>query len=161
MEEQEALDKKLKSLKMLLTGDNIGLVSSVGEQGKANEPQAQQGRFAQSPSPQKARMDTNRVSSRCQSISSASPPRGSIPFMPSPPPESPRSPTSKHLACQPCRTLYYGPGNGAATTATWTHNKCDSGFFCLKFRQVIRACFPSFSCWKRHRLIWSLNQKLA
>jgi hypothetical protein len=40
MEEQEALDKKLKSLQTLLVGDNVGLVSSVGEQGKASEPQA-------------------------------------------------------------------------------------------------------------------------
>ena len=54
MEEQEALDKKLKGVKMLLSGDNIGLVSSVGEQGKANEPQAQQRRFAPGPPPQRA-----------------------------------------------------------------------------------------------------------
>jgi hypothetical protein len=66
MEEQEALDKKLKSLQTLLVGDNIGLVSSVGEQGKASEPQAWQGRFASSPPPQRARVDANNVSSRSQ-----------------------------------------------------------------------------------------------
>ena len=91
LEEQEALDKKLKSLQTLLTGDNVGLVSSVGEHGKGKELQTQ-GRFAPSPPSQRVRMDS--VSSRSQSISSASSPRGSIPSMPSPPPESPQSLTS-------------------------------------------------------------------
>ena len=91
LEEQEALDKKLKTLQTLLTGDNVGLVSSVGEHEKGKEPQTQ-GRLAPTPPPQRVRMDS--VSSRSQSISSASSPRGSIPSMPSPPPESPQSLTS-------------------------------------------------------------------
>ena len=122
LEEQEALDKKLKSLQTLLTGDNVGLVSSVGEHGKGKELQTQ-GRFAPSPPSQRVRMDS--VSSRSQSISSASSPRGSIPSMPSPPPESPQSLTSltsKHTSpvnpAGPCTTssqakaqplLRYGP----------------------------------------------------
>ena len=97
LEEQEALDKKLKTLQTFLTGDNVGLVSSVGEHGKGKEPQTQ-GHFAPSPPPQRVCMDS--VSSRSQSISSASSPRGSIPSMPSRP-ESPQfltSLTSKHTS---------------------------------------------------------------
>ena len=40
LEVKKAPDKKLKSMQMLLAGDNFGLVSSVMEQGKANDPQA-------------------------------------------------------------------------------------------------------------------------
>ena len=40
LEEQKAPDKKLKSMQTLWAGDNIGLVSSVREQGKANDLQA-------------------------------------------------------------------------------------------------------------------------
>lgn len=94
LEEQEALDKKLKTLQTLLTGDNVGLVGSISEHGKAKEQQTH-GRFAPSPPSQRGRMDTS-ASSRSQSISSASSPRGSIPSMPSPPPESPQSLRSKH-----------------------------------------------------------------
>jgi hypothetical protein len=94
LEEQEALDKKLKTLQTLLTGDNVGLVSSISEHGKAKEPQTH-GRFAPSPPPQRGRMDTS-ASSRSQSISSASSQRGSIPSIPSPSSESPQSLTSKH-----------------------------------------------------------------
>ncbi|KAH9965898.1 hypothetical protein BC827DRAFT_1354887 [Russula dissimulans] len=86
LEEQEALDKKLKNLQTLLTGDNVGLVSSINEHGKGKEPQTQ-GRFASSSPPQRARNEIV-TSSRSQSISSASSPQGSIPSMPSPPPES-------------------------------------------------------------------------
>jgi hypothetical protein len=96
LEEQEALDKKLKSLQTLLTGDNVGLVSSISEHGKAKESQTES-RFAQSSPPRRVGTDTS-YSSRSQSISSASSPRGSIPSMPSPPPESPQSLTSKHTS---------------------------------------------------------------
>jgi hypothetical protein len=96
LEEQEALDKKLQNLQTLLTGDNIGLVSSISEHRKGKEPQTQ-GRFAPSPSSQVARKDAS-VSSRSQSISSASSPRGSIPSMPSPTPESSQSLTSRHTS---------------------------------------------------------------
>ncbi|KAH9977746.1 hypothetical protein BGW80DRAFT_1283971 [Lactifluus volemus] len=93
-EEQEALDKKLKNLQTLLTGDNIGLVSSVSEGRKARGPQSQ-GRFAPGSPPQIVGMQTG-TSSRSQSISSASSPRGSIPSIPSP--ESPQSLTSRHAS---------------------------------------------------------------
>jgi hypothetical protein len=98
LEEQEALDKKLKHLQTLLTGDNVGLVSSVSEHRKAKEPQTQD-RFAPSPSSHMARKDAS-VSSRSQSISSASSrsPRGSIPSIPSPTPDSSQSLTSKHTS---------------------------------------------------------------
>lgn len=107
LEEQEALDKKLKNLQTLLTGDNVGLVSSVSEHRKAKESQTQ-GRFAPSPSSQMARKDAS-VSSRSQSISSASSPRGSIPSIPSPTTESSQSLTSKHTS--PTKSA------GPATTA--------------------------------------------
>lgn len=99
MEEQEALDKKLKNLQALLTGDNVGLVSSVSEHRKGKEPQ-REGRFASSPSSQIARKDTSASSrSQSQSISSASSPRGSIPSIPSPAAsESSQSLTSKHTS---------------------------------------------------------------
>lgn len=96
LEEQEALDKKLKTLQALLTGDNVGLVSSVSEHRKGKEPQTQ-GRFAPSPSSQLARKDTS-ASSRSQSISSTSSPRGSIPSIPSPTSGSSQSLTSKHTS---------------------------------------------------------------
>lgn len=127
LEEQEVLDKKLKNLQTLLTGDNVGLVSSTSERRKAKEPQTQS-RFAPSPSSQIVRKDAS-VSSRSQSISSASSPRGSIPSIPSPP-ESSQSLTSKHTsptksigsstAATPGQTrtqplLRYGPSVNAAT----------------------------------------------
>jgi hypothetical protein len=96
LEEQEALDKKLQNLQTLLTGDNIGLVSSISEHRKGKVPQTQ-GRFVPSPSSQVAPKDAS-VSSRSQSISSASSPRGSIPSMPSPTPESSQSLTSRHTS---------------------------------------------------------------
>jgi hypothetical protein len=106
LEEQDALDKKLKTLQTLLTGDNVGLVSSISEHGKAKEQQIH-GRIAPSPPPQRGRMGTS-VSSRSQSISSASSPRGSIPSMPSPPPESP----------QPLRSKHTSPANPAGPSTT-------------------------------------------
>ena len=96
-EEQEALDKKLKNLQILLTGDNVGLVSSISEDRKAGEPQPQnQTRFAPSSPPQGVGAYIGALSS--QSISSASSPRGSIPSIPSPPPESSQSLTSRHAS---------------------------------------------------------------
>ncbi|KAI0005046.1 hypothetical protein BJV74DRAFT_806591 [Russula compacta] len=95
-EEQEALDKKLKNLQTLLTGDNVGLVSSFSPHRKAMESQNQR-RFSSSSPPQRGRRDAD-TSSRSQSISSASSPRGSIPSIPSPPPDSSQSLTSKHTS---------------------------------------------------------------
>ena len=128
LEEQELLDKKLKTLQTLLTGDNVGLVSSVSEHGKAKEQQTHD-RFVPSPPPQRGRMDTS-ISSRSQSISSASSPRGSIPSMPSPPPESPQSLMSKHSSpANPSTTIppgqtksqpvmRYGPSVKATTNSS-------------------------------------------
>ena len=94
LEEQEALDKKLQNLQTLLTGDNVGLVSSTKENRKGKERQIQ-GRVAPG-SPLGANVGDSGRSS--QSISSASSPRGSIPSIPSPPPESSQSLTSRHIA---------------------------------------------------------------
>src|SRR6266404_4130765 len=96
LEEQEALDKKLRNLQTLLTGDNIGLVSSIKENPEGREPQGQ-GRVAPN-SPLRVAGANTGDSSRSQSISSASSPRGSIPSIPSPPSESSQSLTSRHIA---------------------------------------------------------------
>ncbi|KAI0307133.1 hypothetical protein B0F90DRAFT_1685406 [Multifurca ochricompacta] len=96
LEEQEALDKKLRNLQTLLTGDNVGLVSSINEQRKAREPQTQ-GLVALGSPHQRAGMYTSELS-RSQSISSASSTRGSIPSMPSPPAEGSQSLASRHIS---------------------------------------------------------------
>lgn len=126
LEEQETLDKKLKTLQTLLTGDNVGLVSSISENGKAKEQQIHD-HFAPSPPPQRGRTDTS-ASSRSQSISSASSPRGSIPSMPSPPPESPQSLTSKHSS----------PANpaGPSTTIPPGHTKAQP---VLRYGRSVKA----------------------
>ncbi|KAH9006783.1 hypothetical protein EDB86DRAFT_2868241 [Lactarius hatsudake] len=117
LEEQEALDKKLKNLQTLLTGENVGLVSSMKENRKGKEPQTQ-GRVAPSSPLRIAGANTGDSSRSSQSISSASSPRGSIPSIPSPPPESPQSLTSRHIvapakpAASPSAT---SPGQGTKT----------------------------------------------
>ncbi|KAH8999077.1 hypothetical protein EDB92DRAFT_1932502 [Lactarius akahatsu] len=98
LEEQEALDKKLKNLQTLLTGENVGLVSFMKENRKEKSPKLKDVRSS-------------------QSISSASSPRGSIPSIPSPPPESSQSLTSRHIApaksaASPSAT---SPGQGTKT----------------------------------------------
>ncbi|KAH9045372.1 hypothetical protein EDB85DRAFT_23246 [Lactarius pseudohatsudake] len=116
LEEQEALDKKLKNLQTLLTGENVGLVSSMKENRKGKEPQTQ-GRVAPSSPLRIAGANTGDSSRSSQSISSASSPRGSIPSIPSPPPESSQSLTSRHIApakpaASPSAT---SPGQGTKT----------------------------------------------
>ena len=148
LEEQEALDKKLKNLQTLLTGDNVGLVSS--EHRKAKESQTQ-GRFASSSSSQMARKDAS-VSSRSQSISSASSPRGSIPSIPSRTPESSQSLTSKHTsptksvgpatAATPGQTrtqplLRYGPSVNAATGSSASSFSDLSGLWSFSCSPVV------------------------
>ncbi|KAI0268226.1 hypothetical protein BC834DRAFT_682368 [Gloeopeniophorella convolvens] len=96
LETQEALDKKLRNLHSLLTGDNIGLVSSVNDNRRTREHQARMP-FAPSSPPQRVGMSTGGLS-RSQSISSSSSPRGSIPSMPSPPPESSQSLASRNTS---------------------------------------------------------------
>lgn len=118
LEEQEALDKKLRNLQTLLTGDNVGLVSSTKETRKGKEPRIQ-GRVAPSSPPQIAGANTGDSSRSNQSISSASSPRGSIPSIPSPPPESSQSLTSRHIApAKPAASSSAtspGPGPGPGT----------------------------------------------
>lgn len=97
LEEQEALAKKLKNLQKIITGDALGLVSTPRKRGKGKAPD--RGRMSMSiASPNSMHRDDRggELSSRSQSISSASP-HGSIPSIPSPPPES-QSPISRHLS---------------------------------------------------------------
>ena len=118
LEEQEALDKKLLNLQTLLTGDNVGLVSSTKENRKGKEPQIQ-GCVAPSSPPQIAGANTGDSGRSSQSISSASSPRGSIPSIPSPPPESSQSLTSRHIApvkaAASSSATPPGPGQGLKT----------------------------------------------
>jgi hypothetical protein len=98
LEEQESLDKKLKNLQRLITGDALGLISSPRPKAKGKE--VDRGRM---PIPSAEAMQRSyrgdELSSRSQSVSSASSPRGSIPSLPSPPPESQsRSPISRHFS---------------------------------------------------------------
>jgi len=98
LEEQDALDKKLKNLQRLITGDALGLISSSRPKGKGKE--VDRGRV---PIPSAGALQRSfrgdELSSRSQSVSSASSPHGSIPSMPSPPPESQsQSPISRHLS---------------------------------------------------------------
>ncbi|KAI0068693.1 hypothetical protein BV25DRAFT_25525 [Artomyces pyxidatus] len=99
-EEQEALDSKLRALERLMTGDTLGLVSSVREErrdsGKGKSPLVRgRNRSRSPPRGGLQRSDVNVLSrSHSQSISSASSPQGSIPSMPSPPPEA----RSQHLS---------------------------------------------------------------
>jgi hypothetical protein len=96
VEEQEALDKKLKSLQMLITGETLGLIRS-SPQGKGRGKEVDRGRM--SPRAVRRSFRADELSSRSQSVSSASSPHGSIPSIPSPPPESqPQSPMGRHLS---------------------------------------------------------------
>ena len=97
LEEQEALDKKLKHLTKLITGDALGFVRSPRLQGKGKGKEVGRGRTP--PRAMQRSFHGGELSSRSQSISSASSPHGSIPSIPSPPPESqPQSPISRHLS---------------------------------------------------------------
>jgi len=99
VEEQEALDKKLQNLQKLITGDALGLISSPRSKGKGKERAKETDRGRTSPRPMQRSFRGDELSSRSQSVSSASSPQGSIPSIPSPPPESqPQSPISRHLS---------------------------------------------------------------
>ncbi|TFY75762.1 hypothetical protein EWM64_g8250, partial [Hericium alpestre] len=97
-EEEQTLNNKLKALEKMMTDDTLGLVSSVRDARKGKD--AERGRHgALSPNsradiPDGLRQDTL---SRSQSVSSMSSPQGSIPSMPSPPPES-QSSMGRHLS---------------------------------------------------------------
>ncbi|KAI5124844.1 hypothetical protein M0805_007278 [Coniferiporia weirii] len=98
LEEQEALDKKLKHLQAIMTSDAIGLVHDVRPKVKGKEPQ--RGRDLMSPaSPSPLRQTFQRRDPSSSDFNSAtSSLQGSIPSIPSPPPE-PQSqlPRTRHL----------------------------------------------------------------
>ncbi|KAI0314796.1 hypothetical protein OF83DRAFT_410739 [Amylostereum chailletii] len=88
-EEQEALQKKIADLQKVMTGDALGLVSSVRTKRKDKEPE--RGRLASSfhhPTLDLRQKNRPETLSRSQSISSSSSPHGSIPSIPSPPPDA-------------------------------------------------------------------------
>jgi len=99
-EEQEALDRKLQQLQAMMTNDALGLVSSARPKGKGKgvdrgraEPLSQRSMVGS------YRLDTLSSRSASHSVSSASSPQGSIPDIPSPPPESqPHSPIPRRLS---------------------------------------------------------------
>jgi hypothetical protein len=100
LEEQEALDRKLKNLQKLMTNDSLGLVSSSRNKEKIGP--ADRGRLGgpfSKPSPAMPVRVEPSSRSTSQSVSSASSPQGSIPSIPSPPPSSqPQSPISRHMS---------------------------------------------------------------
>ena len=87
LEEQEALDQKLKDLQKIITGDALGLVSSSQSKADGKGKSRDRGRIS-STQGQPRRYRADELSSRSQSVSSASSPQGSIPSIPSPPPEA-------------------------------------------------------------------------
>lgn len=103
--EQEELDNKLKALEQMMTDENLGLVSSLRGKTKGKGKEVDRGRVG-TPSTSSLRRDiiqerprhgTMSSSASRQSLSSASSPPGSIPSMPSPPPDS-QSPMSRHFS---------------------------------------------------------------
>ncbi|KAJ7645524.1 hypothetical protein DFH06DRAFT_1211615 [Mycena polygramma] len=104
-EEQEALDRKLQELQQMVTNDALGLVSAASRpgapgKGKAKEiiSRGRMGAGATSASPLQGSFRRDSYSSPL-SVSSASSAQGSIPDIPSPPPDSqPHSPMGRHLS---------------------------------------------------------------
>lgn len=91
MEEQQTLDRKLKDLEKMMTGERLGLVRSS----RAKEKQVDRGRIGLRSSMHQS-LDS---SGRSESASSVGSPQGSIPSIPSPPPESqPQSPMRQHMS---------------------------------------------------------------
>ena len=78
LEEQEALDKKLRNLQTMITGDKLGLVRSSRPRQRAERP---------SRDPHRALSNYTSLDSSSPSTSSVGSPQGSIPSIPSPPPE--------------------------------------------------------------------------
>ena len=78
LEEQEALDQKLRNLQTMITGDKLGLVRSSRPRQRTERP------FKD---PQRALSNYTSLDSSSPSTSSVGSPHGSIPSIPSPPPE--------------------------------------------------------------------------
>ena len=78
LEEQEALDKKLRNLQTMITGDKLGLVRSSRPRQRAERT---------SRDPHRALSNYTSLDSSSPSTSSVGSPQGSIPSIPSPPPE--------------------------------------------------------------------------
>lgn len=78
LEEQEALDKKLRNLQTMITGDKVGLVRSSRPRQRTEKA---------SRDPQRALSNYTSLDSSSPSASSVGSPPGSIPSIPSPPPE--------------------------------------------------------------------------
>jgi hypothetical protein len=102
-EVQDELERKLAALQAALTSDALGLVSSV----RARRP-------APLASPSPPHPAAQRQDSSSQSLSGASSARGSIPDMPSPPPE-PQSPVRRQFS--PPRTQQRLASQAASPTA--------------------------------------------
>ena len=78
LEEQEALDKKLRNLQTMITGDRLGLVRSSRPRQRTERP---------SRDPHRALSDYTSLDSSSPGTSSVGSPQGSIPSIPSPPQE--------------------------------------------------------------------------
>jgi len=91
LEEQEALDQKLRNLQTMITGDKLGLVRSSRPRQRTERP---------SRDPHRALSNYTSLDSSSPSASSVGSPQGSIPSIPSPPPERHQvhQPTHKHTA---------------------------------------------------------------
>ncbi|KAF4601819.1 hypothetical protein EYR40_005019 [Pleurotus pulmonarius] len=101
IEEEEALARKLQDLQTMINNDALGLVSSSRpKQNKGKD--TGRGRIGLTPSSSvnsSLRGDTLSSRSTSQSLSSANSPQGSIPDIPSPPPDSQlNSPLSRHMS---------------------------------------------------------------
>ncbi|KAJ7696000.1 hypothetical protein B0H17DRAFT_1054515 [Mycena rosella] len=103
-EEQEALDRKLQELQQMVTNDALGLVSAASRPGlpdKGKVKEINRGRMGLAATGVSALHGSFRRDSYSSplSVSSASSAHGSIPDIPSPPPDSqPHSPISRHLS---------------------------------------------------------------
>ncbi|KAJ7134431.1 hypothetical protein C8R44DRAFT_770464 [Mycena epipterygia] len=103
-EEQEALDRKLQELQQMVTNDALGLVSAASRpdvSGKGKVREFYRGRVGVAAAGASAMQRSFRRDSYSSplSVSSASSAHGSIPDIPSPPPDSqPHSPISRHLS---------------------------------------------------------------
>ncbi|TFK72048.1 hypothetical protein BDN72DRAFT_836836 [Pluteus cervinus] len=95
-EQQEALDRKLKDLKQMMTKDTLGIVSSSP---RAPVERGRLGLVSPSSMSSSYRQDTLSSRSASQSVSNTSSPQGSIPEIPSPSQESqPHSPVGRYLS---------------------------------------------------------------